>query len=124
MTTPKQFEQMASQAQRDSALRTAEILEPLPNAHWDAVLHDPRGQAEPVPILHRRLSEIPRHILRVSCRRCDHIVEIQTADAMRLYGQHAIWKDVGRRLLDDGCQQRTGSREDDGCRPSYDVRLT
>jgi hypothetical protein len=56
----------------------------------------------------------------VSCRRCDRIVEIQTADAKRLYGEHAVWKDAGRRLLDDSCQQRTGSHEDDGCWPSYD----
>lgn len=121
MPTPKQFEQMAAQAQRNAASAAAEIPEPLPEAHWEPVSHDARGQSEPIPILHRRLSEIPRHILRVSCRRCDRIVEIQTVDAMRLYGQHAIWKDVGRRLLDDGCLQRSGSREDDGCWPSYDV---
>jgi hypothetical protein len=36
------------------------------------------------------------------------IVEIQRADAVRLYGPHAVWKDVGQRLLDDGCQHRTG----------------
>jgi hypothetical protein len=92
----------------------------MPDDYWDAVLADPRARAKPgVPIQNRRLSEIPRNVLRVSCRRCERIVEIQTADAVRLYGEHAIWKDVGQRLLDNGCQQRTGSHEDDGCWPSY-----
>lgn len=93
----------------------------MPEDYWDAVLADPRARVKPgVPIQNRRLSEIPRHVLRVSCRRCDRIVEVQTADAIRLYGEHAVWKDVGQRLLDNGCQQRTGSHEDDGCWPSYD----
>lgn len=94
----------------------------MSDEYWDAVLHDPRAEVGSIPIQNRRLSEIPRNVLRVSCRRCDRIVEIQTVDAMRLYGQHAIWKDVGRKLLDNGCQQRTGSREDDGCWPSFDKR--
>ncbi|CAN0451290.1 unnamed protein product [Phaeothamnion confervicola] len=68
-----------------------------------------------------RLSVIPRHVLRVACRRCDRTVEIQTVDAVRLYGGNAIWKDVGQRLLDDTCRQRTGSHEDDGCWPAFDV---
>jgi hypothetical protein len=38
----------------------------------------------------------------------ERIVEIQTADAVRLYGGNAVWKDVAQRLLDDTCQQRTG----------------
>ena len=40
---------------------------------------------------------------------------------MRLYGPDAIWKDVGLRLLDNTCTQRTGRHEEDGCWPSYDV---
>jgi hypothetical protein len=44
------------------------------------------------------LSEIPHHLLRVGCRRCSRTVEIQKVDAIRLYGQQAIWKDVGQRL--------------------------
>ena len=43
----------------------------------------------------RRLAEIQRHVLRISCRRCERTVEIQTADAVRLYGGNAVWKDVG-----------------------------
>jgi hypothetical protein len=32
-----------------------------------------------------------------------------------------LWKDVGQRLLDDICQQRTGSHEDDGCWPNFET---
>jgi hypothetical protein len=67
------------------------------------------------------ISEIPRHVLRVSCRRCERTVEIQTVDAVRLYGGKAIWKDVAQRLLDDTCQQRTGRHEEDGCWPAFET---
>jgi len=90
--------------------------------HWQSVLNDPsagQGRAG-VAVGQRRLSEIGRHLLRVSCRRCDRIVEIQTADATRLFGANAIWKDVALRLLDEGCRQRTGSRNDDGCWPAME----
>jgi hypothetical protein len=83
----------------------------MPPEYWQAVLSDPRADARsepPVPsVPARRLSEIPQHVLRVSCRRCARIVEIQKLDALRLYGPTAVWKDVGQRLLDDTCQQRT-----------------
>ena len=68
------------------------------------------------------LSEIQRHLLRVSCRRCGRIVEIQTADAVRLYGAETKWKTVGQRLLDNTCQQRTGRHEEDGCWPWFSRR--
>jgi hypothetical protein len=48
-------------------------------------------------------------------------VEIQTADAMRLYGGNAVWKDVGRRLLDNTCQHRSGRHEEDGCWPAFET---
>lgn len=124
MPTPKQMEKLAAEAPRtpsvsqtgrsDSVAMTAE--------YWESVLNDPRADARArnIPIQQRRLSEIPRHVLRVSCRRCDRIVEIQMTDAVRLYGQHAIWKDVGMRLLDNTCRERTGSREDDGCWPAFE----
>lgn len=95
----------------------------MPEEYWQSVLTDPYAGARPrATIQQRRLSEISRHLLRVSCRRCDRIVEIQTADAVRLYGAHAIWKDAGRRLLDSGCYNRTGSHEDDGCWPNFENR--
>ena len=55
-------------------------------------------------------------MLRISCRRCERTVEIQTADAVRLYGGNAVWKDVAQRLLDNTCQQRTGSIQINGRR--------
>lgn len=124
MSTEKQMEKLAGQAARTGAQPsnlTPGPADRLPDADWDAVLRDPRGRTQGVPIQQRRLSEIPRHILRVSCRKCDRTVEIQAADAIRLYGRNKIWKDVGRKLLDGNCQERTGSHEDDGCWPSYDT---
>jgi len=93
-----------------------------PPQYWDSILNDPRADARPAgkPIQMRKLTEIARHALRVTCRRCGRIVEIQKADATRLYGSDAVWKDVGQRLLDNTCQQRTGRHEEDGCWPSFE----
>lgn len=119
MPTREQMEKLASQ-------RRLTTSEPAPDesaeAWWDAVLSDPRAAGKPwLPIQQQRLSEIPRHLLRVECLRCLRAVEIQKADALRLYGPHAVWKDVGLRLLDNTCQQRTGRLEEDGCWPSWVV---
>jgi hypothetical protein len=46
--------------------------------------------------------------------------KIKSRDMIRLYGAKAVWKDVGQRLLDDTCQQRTGRHEEDGCWPSFE----
>lgn len=93
-----------------------EPADPMPDAYWDAVLNDPKATARPdVAIQNRRLSEIPQPLLRVACRKCDRIVEIETTGAQRLYGQHAIWKDVGIHMLKANCTSRNGSRDDDGC---------
>jgi hypothetical protein len=94
--------------------------DPMPDQLWDAVLRDPRAAGKPwLPIQQCRLSEIPRHVLRVECRRCSRIVEIQKADAVRFYAPHAVWKDVGQRLLDNTCTNRTGRHEEDGCWPEW-----
>ena len=93
----------------------------LPAEYWESVLKDPRADASGAQMRQRRLSEIQRHVLRVSCRRCERTVEIQTADAVRLYGGNAVWKDVAQRLLDNTCQQRTGRHEEDGCWPGFDM---
>jgi hypothetical protein len=88
--------------------------------YWRAVLDEveaDRGAPGP-SIRTQRLADIQRHLLRVACRRCGRTVEIQKADAVRLAG--AVWKDVGQRLLDDTCQQRTGRHEEDGCWPSFE----
>jgi hypothetical protein len=121
MPTPKQMEKLAAEATRwPEATAAATPDAPLPAEYWDSVLKDPRVQADGAQIRQRRLAEIQRHVLRVSCRRCERTVEIQTVDAVRLYGGNAVWKDVGQRLLDDTCQQRTGRHEEDGCWPVFE----
>ncbi len=125
MPTEKEMEKLtASVSQKTIAAPVGPDVAEMPPEYWDAVLNDPnirsRARVTGIPIQQRRLSEIPRHVLRVTCRRCDRIVEIQAADAVRLYGQHAIWKDVGMRLLDNTCQERTGRYEEDGCWPSFE----
>jgi hypothetical protein len=62
---------------------------------------------------------VQRELLRVECLKCFRCLEIQKADAVRLYGSHAVLKDVGLALLEYGCQARTGSRDGDGCWPNW-----
>jgi hypothetical protein len=96
--------------------------EPPPAEWWESVLSDPRAAGNPWLPIQQRLSEIPRHLLRVECLRCQRIVEIQRANAIRLYGPHAVYavyQDVGQALLDGGCEHRTGSHEEDGCWPNW-----
>jgi hypothetical protein len=120
MPTPKQMEKLAAEASRRPTLPAGAPEERLPAEYWQSVLQDPRARSSGLQTRQMRLSEIQRHVLRVSCRRCLRIVEIQKGDAARLYGPQAIWKDVGQRLLDDTCQVRTGRHEEDGCWPSFD----
>jgi hypothetical protein len=85
---------------------------------WDSVLADPRAETtRPSPA--RTLGEIRSDLLRVECLRCFRTVEIARAAAVRLYGADARWKDVGSRLLADGCEIRTGRHEVDGCWPDF-----
>jgi hypothetical protein len=122
MPSPKQMEKLAREAahQPDRAKADSAPSDPLPDDLWDAVLADPRAAGRPpLAIQQCCLSEIPRHVLRVECIRCFRIVEIQKADAVRFYGPHAVWKDVGQRLLDQTCSNRTGRHEDDGCWPGW-----
>ena len=56
----------------------------------------------------------------MGCRRCARTVEIQKADAVRLYGPDAVWKDVGQRLLDNTCRSGPGAIEEDGCWPVFE----
>jgi len=94
----------------------------LPAAYWASLLGDARGGAVRAekPIQAHKLSEISRHVLRVTCSRCERIVEIQKADATRFYGADAIWREVGQRLLNNTCTERTGLHEEDGCWPSFE----
>ncbi|OPY99134.1 hypothetical protein A5906_25675 [Bradyrhizobium sacchari] len=122
MPTPKQMEKLArsmgSRAARENAPGPQDAM---PEEYWHAILDGLPANADLVGrSAGLRLSELPQHVLRVSCRRCERIVEIQKADAVRLYGQQAVWKEVGQRLLDNTCQNRTGRYEEDGCWPSFE----
>jgi hypothetical protein len=94
----------------------------MPDGYWDAVLADPRAVAGAprTPLAQQALRDIREHLLRAECRKCAAIIEIQTVDAMRLYGGTATWKEVGLALLKTGCRSRTGSRDDDGCWPNFE----
>jgi hypothetical protein len=120
MPTPKQMEKLAAEAARRPAAGAAAPEESLPPEYWQSVLEDSRALSSGLQTRQAPLSEIQRHVLRVSCRRCGRTVEIQKADAVRLYGPEAVWKDVGQRLLDNTCQVRTGRLEEDGCWPAFE----
>ena len=125
MPTPKQMKELAAVVATEALTsRPVGPADDLPAEYWDAVLRDAYEDSAPHGPSNRtlKLSDIAHHVLRLSCRRCSRIVEIQKADAVRLYGPQAIWKDVAQRLLDNTCQQRTGRYEEDGCWPSFDLR--
>jgi hypothetical protein len=123
MPTPKQMEKLAASMGKET-VREHPLgpQEEMPDEYWRAVLNDvpvdtgSSGQWSP----RLRLSEIPQHVLRVACRRCERIVEIQKVDAVRLYGPQASWSEVGQRLLNNTCQSRTGRHEEDGCWPAFE----
>jgi len=123
MPTPKQVQRMAAVVGRNApATPTSGPADEMPPEYWQAVLDDASIDARPSgnPIQKQRLGDIQRHVLRVTCRRCARTIEIQKADAIRLAGPRTAWKDLGQRLLDDTCQQRTGRHEEDGCWPSFE----
>jgi hypothetical protein len=121
MPTTKQMEKLAAEAARRRSLPAVAPDAPLPAEYWDTLLNDHRVREPVAQVRQLRLSDIQLHLLRVSCRRCARIVEIQKADAVRLYGPEAVWKAVGQRLLDNTCQKRTGRHEEDGCWPAFDT---
>lgn len=125
MPTPKQMEKLtraSAGARSPQGLPAVGPGDEMPPEYWQSVLDSvsPGGTSPSPSIRAERLVDIQRHLLRVACRRCGRTVEIQKVDAVRLSGPEALWKDVGQRLLDDTCQVRTGSHEDDGCWPSFE----
>ncbi len=117
MPSPKQMEKLAREWARDTGASTPD--QPPPPEWWESVLTDPRAEGKPwLPIEQCRLSEVPRELLRLECLKCSRCIEIQRADAVRLYGPHAALKDVGTALLEHGCQARSGGHED-GCWPDW-----
>lgn len=125
MPTPKQMEKLASATvvgRQPARTGSCGLADEMPPEYWQAVLADPPADVRPAaPYGSRlRLSEMREHLLRVGCRRCGRTVEMQRADAVRLYGPDAVWKNVGQRLLDNTCNERTGPHEEDGCWPLFD----
>jgi hypothetical protein len=123
MPIPKQMEILAAAVGRnDAAPLSLGPSDEMPPEYWQAVLNDPCLDARPSPglIQAHPLNEIAQNVLRVSCNRCGRIIEIQKADAARIYGPQAIWKDVALRLLDNTCRTRTGRYEEDGCWPAFE----
>lgn len=96
----------------------------MPPEYWQALMDDVCADGgNPHPAASGRqqqLGQIRQHLLRVTCRRCSRTVEIQMVGAVRLYGRDALWKDVGQRLLDNTCSNRTGPHEEDGCWPQFE----
>lgn len=121
MPTPKQMEKLAAFGKKTLG-QPIGPGDDLPAEYWEALLRDAPADDRRSGTCTRmqRLADLPQHLLRVSCRRCGRIVEIQKADATRLYGPQAPWKDVGQRLLDNTCQARTGRYEEDGCWPAFE----
>jgi hypothetical protein len=118
MPNTKQMETLARGQARMTGSLTAPPPDQLPS-EWQSVLADPRAGGKPwVRIEQRRLSEVPRELLRLECLKCLRCIEIQRADAIRLYGPHAVLKDVAMALLEQGCRARSGSHED-GCWPNW-----
>lgn len=116
------FPNAKQQKAEETARRMRDAAAPPPRTDeecwWDAVLRDPRAEtSRPSPA--RTLGEIRSDRLRVECLRCFRTVEIARADAIKLYGADTRWKDVGSRMLDDGCQFRTGRHEEDECWPDF-----
>src|SRR4051794_24136345 len=100
MPTRKEMEKMAASAvgRDEPPTHTPGPVDDMPPEYWQCVLDEAATEGRPAApsIRALQLSEIPRHILRVSCRRCSRTVEIQKGDAVRLAGPEAIWKDVGQ----------------------------
>ncbi len=71
MPTPKQMEKLAADAARRPSPSTADSDASFPAEYWESVLKDPRAGTTEAQMRLRRVSEIQRHVLRVSCRRCE-----------------------------------------------------
>lgn len=113
MPKPKEMEKIARRLAANGPRQELTPNDDLPPEYWQALLDDPRaaagvGRTPSSSGCALRLDQIPQHSLRVHCWRCGRTVEIQKADATRLYGPAAIWREVGQRLLDNTCTQRTG----------------
>lgn len=83
------------------------------------MLSDPRAASPARPVASRMLGEIRQQTMRVACPKCFRAVEISREEALSRYDPGWEWKLVAVRLLSDGCTQRTGRHEEDGCWPDF-----
>ena len=76
MPNPKQMETLAREEARMTGSQTGLSPNQLPSEEWwQSVLADPRAAGKPwVRIEQRRLSEVPREVLRVECLRSFRLV--------------------------------------------------
>lgn len=115
--TPKQ-QRIEETARRLAEAQRARVSVDDSEAWWQSVLSDPRASTtRPAPA--RRLGEIETAKLRVECLRCFKVVEELRRDLVARWGPDALWRDVGQRLLNERCENRTGRHEEDGCWPDF-----
>jgi hypothetical protein len=72
MPSRKEMEKLAGVGGKAVPARPVGPGDEMPPEYWDAVLTDACADARAPgrPAYSRRLSEVPHHLLRVSCRRC------------------------------------------------------
>lgn len=87
-------------------------------AWWASVLEDPRAETNR-PDARRTLAEIRASELRIECLKCFRVVLIAREEALARFDAGSLWKEVAVRLLGDGCTNRTGRHEEDGCWPDF-----
>jgi hypothetical protein len=66
MLTLKQMEKLTTEAGRSRTSSAAAPDAPLRAEYWESVLKDPRADATGAKLRLRRLSDIQRHVLRIS----------------------------------------------------------
>lgn len=109
MPSPKEMDKWAAAAGR-TALAPQDAQGDVPAEYWDAVLADPAVATKSgIPIQRRRLSEIPRHVLRVGCQRCARVSKSRRRTPCASMGNMR-----SGRMLDRGCWTRP-ARIERGC---------
>lgn len=116
--TPKQarIEETARRLAENQRAREQPVSDE--DAWWSAVLRDPRAGTDR-PAARLTLGEIAARELTVSCQRCMRVVREYRRDLIARWGADALWRDIGQRLLNERCDQRTGRHEEDGCWPDF-----
>src|SRR5258707_8983184 len=101
MPNPKQMETLAREQARMPDSSTGLPPDQLPSEKWwQSVLADPRAAGKPwVRIEQRRLSEMPREVLRGESPPCFRLAENSKGGASKLFGPPPGLEKVAQRLL-------------------------